>query len=121
MTQQRNVEARTVAGAGSLASREVNWYETFAFASRVAAQHGLCLDHRQLPVAGTLQWCGMADDDARKLLSLVFGGVREALANDARQDAITQAGEAISAAENWTEVARQVQRRREIDELRRAS
>lgn len=115
------MEARTQQGAGSPASRQVNWYEAFAFASRIASQYGVTLDHRELPIAGTLQWCGMADDDARKLMALVLGGVREALANDAHQDALAQAGEAISGAADWSQVSRDVRRRHEIDELRRSA
>lgn len=114
-------EACPQSGADTPASRRVNWYETFAFASRFASQHSIQLDHSVLPTAGTLQWCGLADDDARKLLALVLGGVREALTNDTRQDAIAQAGEAISGAEDWSRVAQQVQRRREIDKIRKAS
>ena len=63
----------------------------------------------------------MPDDDARKLLALVLGGVREALANEIRQDAIEEAGRGVWEGEDWSQVARQVQRRREIDEIRRAS
>lgn len=115
------MEPRAQQGAGSPASRQVNWYEAFAFASRIANQYGVALDHRELPIAGTLQWCGMANDDARKLMALVLGGVRDALANDAHQDALAQAGEAISAAEDWSQVSRDVYRRHEIDKIRRAS
>lgn len=114
-------EARPELGAGSPASRQVNFYETFAFASRFAAQHGIQLDHRALPIAGTLQWCGLPDDDARKLLAVVLGGVREALTNETHQDAIAQAAEDVHGGEDWSEVSRQVRRRREIDEIRRAS
>lgn len=114
-------EARPDREAGTPAcNRQVNFYETFTYAARVAAEHGVALAH-DLPIAGTLQWCGMPDDDARKLMALVLGGVREALANEARQDAIAEAGEAIWEAEDWRTVARQVQKRREIDEIRRAS
>lgn len=121
MTDKIQTEARPDRGAGSPASRQVNWFETFAFASRFAAQHGIPLDHRALPIAGTLQWCGLPDDDARKLLALVLGGVREALTNNIHQDAIAQAGKAISAAEDWSRVAKQVRRRREIDAMRRSA
>ena len=84
-------------------------------------QPSILLDHRALPIAGTLQWCGLPDDDARKLLALVLGGVREALTNNIHQDAIAQAGNAISAAEDWSRAAKQVRRRREIDAIRRSA
>ncbi|KUI37597.1 hypothetical protein AU195_18285 [Mycobacterium sp. IS-1496] len=108
-------------GGGTPPSRQVNWYETFRYAAHVAAQRGVALDHRELPIAGTLQWCGMADTDARKLLSLILGGVREAITNDARQDAVRDAGEAVWEGEDWSDAARQLLRRREIDDLRNAS
>lgn len=99
-------EARTDHGAGSPASQEVNWYETLRFAERWAANHGVALDHHL--VAGTPQWCQMPDDDARKLMALVLGGVREALTNDTRQAAIAEAQQEISADYDWARISRQV-------------
>ncbi|ORA69343.1 hypothetical protein BST23_01455 [Mycolicibacterium elephantis] len=122
MTHQKiEQEARPDSGAGSPASRSINWYETLIYAGRIAAQHNVALDHRDLPIPGTMQWCGLPDGDARKLLALILGGVREALTNSSRQDAIADAGEAVWEAENWSQVAQQVQRRRQIDAIRRAS
>lgn len=122
MTDRRNAETRPdTIGAGSPASRSINWYETYTYANRIAAQHDVVLGDRALPIPGAIQWCGLPDDDARKLLALILGGVREALINSARQDAVADAGEQISAAEHWGQLARQVQKRREIDEIRKAS
>lgn len=78
-------------------SRQVAWFEAFRFAGMVAAQHGIDLLHDGLPLPGTPLWCGLPDDDARKLLALLLGGVREAIANDARQAAVADASRAISA------------------------
>lgn len=121
MTEVKTETRHGGAVAGPPASRQVNWYEAFKYAMKVAVEHGVVLDHRALPVAGTLQWCGMADTDARKLLSLILGGVREALTNDARQEAVRAAGEAVWEGEDWSDAARQLLRRREIDDLRKAS
>lgn len=115
MTVDRNSDADTPAGTGGgiPPSRQVNWYETFRYAANIAAQRGVALDHRELPIAGTLQWCGMSDTDARKLLSLILGGVREALANEMRQQAIQEAGGEISTAAPWSQIAqRQLERAR---------
>lgn len=106
MTNQKNVETRPLTGAGSPASQQVSWYEVFRYAERLAADHGVALDHHL--IAGTPQWCGMPDDDARKLLALVLGGVREALANDARQTALAEASHEISAAADWSAVAQRI-------------
>lgn len=80
-------------------SREVSWYSTYLFAERYAATHDVQLDH--VPIPGTPDWCGMPDDDARKLLALILGGVREALANDARQQQMVDTSHDVAAAAQW--------------------
>ncbi len=87
-------------------SRQVSWYEVYRFAERLAASHGTVLDHQL--IAGTPQWCGMADDDARKLLAVIFGGVRESLANDSCQASMADASREISAAAPWSALAQRV-------------
>jgi hypothetical protein len=91
-------------------SAQVDWFEVYAFAERLAANHGAALDH--VLIAGTPRWCGMPDDDARKLLALVLGGVRDALTNDAhqtaRQIALAEASREIACSTDWSAVARQV-------------
>ncbi|MEX3644327.1 DUF2742 domain-containing protein [Mycolicibacterium porcinum] len=106
MTADRNVEARpdNTIGAGSPQSRQVSWFEVYRFADRLATSHDVALNH--LPLPGTPAWCGMDDTDARKLLALVLGGVREALGNEIHQDAMAEASQAISAAADWTATAR---------------
>lgn len=103
-------EARPSFGAGSPASQQVSWFEVYSYATRLAAQHGLGLESQ--PIPGTPQWCGMSDDDARKLLALVLGGVREALANDARQTAQADASHEISSAADWSALAQRIARGR---------
>ena len=84
---------------GTPASREISWYSTFLFAERYASDHDVALDN--LPIAGTPAWCGMPDDDARKLLALVLGGVREALNHDAAQAQLIDASHEVAAAAKW--------------------
>lgn len=91
-------------GAGSLASRQVSWFEVYRYAEHIAAQHNLALDHTLIP--GTPQWCGRPDDDARKLLALVLGGVRDALRNDAHQTAMADASREIANAATWSKLGR---------------
>lgn len=104
MQKPNNVEARPDSGAGLPVSRQVNWAETYAFAQRLAHRLGVILDHTA--VAGTPAWCGMADTDARKLLALVIGGVREAVSNDTRQAAMAEASRSVAASTNWSRVGR---------------
>jgi hypothetical protein len=87
----------------------VDWYVTYEYATKFAADHGITLS--DLPIAGTQAWCGMPDDDARKLLSLILGGVRDALTNDQHQEAMTDAGREIAGAENWSALAQRVRYR----------
>ncbi len=94
----------------SAASRQVSWFEAYEFTDKLAADHGITL--AGLPIAGTPAWCGMADHDARKLLALVLGGVREALNNDTRQQNLADASREIASAADWSAVARRIQQDR---------
>ncbi|WP_460358982.1 DUF2742 domain-containing protein [Mycobacterium sp. ZZG] len=129
-TPHHEEEARPDTGAATPAypteeipqsSRQVSWFETYTYAMRIAAQHDVVLGLPSLPIAGTQQWCGLPDEDARKLLSLILGGVREALSNEIHQDAISEAGEDIWKAADWSAAARRLLRRSEIDYIRKAS
>ncbi|OBK12970.1 hypothetical protein A5637_20670 [Mycolicibacterium fortuitum] len=95
-------------GAGSPASRQVAWFEVYSFAARFAVNHDLDLLASYEMIPGTPQWCQLADDDARKLMALVLGGVREALANDTRQEHIADAGKKICTAANWSALAQRI-------------
>ncbi|MCX8556039.1 DUF2742 domain-containing protein [Mycolicibacterium mucogenicum] len=106
MTMQPQ-EARPT-GAGSPASQQVSWFEVYSFASRIAASHGTELHH--LPLPGTPPWCGLPDDDARKLLALVLGGVREALQHEIKQEHLADAGKKIAAAVDAQAIARLIDR-----------
>lgn len=101
MVTDNDVKARPD-GAGPPASRQVAWFETYEYVARLAAEHRVVLELSA--VAGTPQWCGLPDGDARKLMALLVGGVREALANDARQAAMAEASRSVSASANWRTV-----------------
>ena len=98
--------------ATSPSSRQVAWFETYTFASRIAAQRGYSLTAAQLPAPGTPTWCGMPDSDARKLLSLLLRGVQAALADDATQAASADASREISTAADWRALAQRTHRGR---------
>ncbi len=60
-------------------------------------------------------------DTSRKLLSLARAGEHHVLRTEIGQEIRAQAAEDVWGGEDWSQVARQVQRRREIDEIRRSA
>lgn len=104
-------ETRTpVRGAGS--SREVNLFAVHQF---LAPHLG---DPEYIP--GTPSWTQLPDDSAAKWRSVLWAAMWWAVAEDTRQEAIADAGQQISAAADWSQGSRDVHRRHQIDELRRA-
>lgn len=89
-------------------SRQVSWFEVFQFVERWTSKSAVDLD-LHLPIAGTPRWCDLPDDDARKLLAVLLGGVREALTNDIHQSAMADASHEIAGSTDWSTVARRVQ------------
>lgn len=111
------VEARPLTGAGSSAqSQEVSWWSVHQFISAVVEQANTAL-----PSAGTPSWRALDDGDPRKLLAVAVAGEHHALRVEIAQEQRAQAAEDVWGGENWSEVAQQMLRRREIDEIRRAS
>ena len=95
---------------GTPHSRQVGWYEVYSYATRLAASHGIALDPTL--IAGSPRWCGTPDDDARKMLALILGGVRDALRNDTNQEQMADVSKAVAAAADWPAIARSIQRHR---------
>lgn len=111
MTERITTETRTPnRGAGS--SREVNMF----------AVHQFLAPHLGDPdvIPGTPSWTQLPDDDAAKWRAVLWAAMWWTVSEDARQDAIAEAGQQISAAEDWSTLSRTVHRRHEIDALRRA-
>ena len=117
MTDKNTVEARTLTGAGSPASQEVQWWPVHQFLEAAVAQANC----GPLPTAGTPAWAELADGDPRKVLALALDGEHWVLRKQIGQEIRAQAAEDVQGGEDWTTVARQVQRRREIDEIRRSA
>lgn len=110
MTTRHNVEARPLTGAGS--SREVNYYAVYQF---LAPHLG---DPSVIP--GTPVWADLPDSDPAKWQAVLWAAMWWSVTEDARQDAIADAGVQIAGAEDWAVVAQQHLRRHEIDTLRKA-
>ncbi len=74
----------------------------------VAASHGIALDPTL--IAGSPRWCGTPDDDARKMLALILGGVRDALRNDTDQERMADVSKGRGGSRRLArEVARSIQ------------
>lgn len=99
----------------AVTSSEVSWWACHQFVTALVAQA-----NTTLPWAGTPAWRALDDGDPRKLLALAVAGEHHVLRIEIGQEQRAQAAEDVWGGENWIEVSRQVQRRREIDQLRRA-
>lgn len=111
MTDSNEVVAPGSEGAagGYPPSRSVSWFEVFKFVERwVRSKSSEDLD-LHLPIAGTPQWCAMPDTDARKLMAVILGGIREALNHEVVQEHRAAASQAVASSTDWSTIARRVQ------------
>ncbi len=113
---RRNGAALRLQGGGAVTgSQEICWWSVHQFITALVAQG----NNDSLPWAGTPEWAALSDGDPRKLLSLAVAGEHWTLRVQIGQEQRAQAAEDVWGGEDWRQVAQQVQRRREIDELRR--
>ena len=103
------------------ASQMVSWVPVLEFAQQLAAAAGIDLIAAGNALPGTPRWCGMADDDANKLLSLILGGVREALRHDTAQQCRAEASRAVSGSADWSQISREMLQRNDVYIPRKAS
>lgn len=96
----------------ALASQQVSWSDVHSFVLRRLQTVG------DWPMAGSPAWCDLSDCDRVKWASLLDAAQHWVLRVEYFQQVEADASSDISAAESWSTVARQVQRRREIDALR---
>lgn len=80
-------------------SQQVDWWRVHEYVSPVLNEA------RQWPMAGTIAWCEL-EDDPRKLAALFDAAQHHILRVDTAQNAVCQAGEAVSAAADWSTIAR---------------
>lgn len=86
-------------------ARTISWFEVHEFVQALTEGVG------PLPWPGTLEWLELPDDDPRKVAAVLRAGVLWALNESARQEAMAEASQAISAALDWGEIGRQIQQR----------
>ena len=94
-------------GLSIVAAQSVSWWSVHTFITAKAAEAD------DLPPAGTPRWCALADDDPRKLLALAVAGEHHVLRTEIAQEQHAQASHDISAAADWTAVAKSIRARRE--------
>lgn len=86
-------------------SRCVDWYSVHLHVLPILAEAG------SWPLAGSYAWLDLDDDDPRKLASVLDGGRRDALRNDAIGAALADASREVSKAADWPEISRAIRRR----------
>lgn len=110
-------KARPNPGAGLSGSQQVSWWRVHLFVEALVAQ----TNAGPIPGAGTPAWAALPDGDPRKLLALVVAGEHHVLRTEIAQELRAHAAEDIWTGEDWTQVASQVARRKEIDRYKEAS
>lgn len=88
------------------ASRTVDWWAVHTFVVPLLDEAG------SWPLAGSLAWQQLRDDDPVKLAAVLDAGRHWALRVDTCQTAMAQASQGISAAADWSAVARSIRRHR---------
>lgn len=78
---------------------QVNWWPVHTFVEPLLDTIG------EWPMVGTQAWCELAADDPRKWAALADAAQHWALRVDNNQQALCDAGEALSKAENWSRIA----------------
>lgn len=96
-------------------SRTVDFYPVHLFVIPMLVEAG------SWPLAGSFAWRDLDDSDPRKLAAVLDGGQRDALRNDNISAAFAQASQAISAAEDWADFARNFRRHNAVYIPRRRS
>lgn len=109
-THNRRVNPSGQAAETSVAtaSQQVSWWSVHEFITAVLDQVN------GWPLAGTAAWCSLAHDDPRKWAAVLDAGQHHALRLELNQQAHAAASRSVSAAADWTRVAREVRGRTEF-------
>jgi hypothetical protein len=83
----------------AVGSRQVQWWTVHTFVEPLLEQV------QSWPMIGTQAWVELAATDPIKIAALYDAARHHALRVDTAQQAVCDAGEAISAAENWSAIA----------------
>jgi hypothetical protein len=89
-------------------SQAVNWLTVHRWVTP------LLESARSWPMAGSVAWCQLPDDDPRKLAAVFDAARHWALRVDACQEARAEASKAVAASTDWSKVATELRRLREF-------
>jgi hypothetical protein len=102
-TTTEQVDTANCSGiAAAVSSQQVNWWEVHEFVAPVLKRAG------PLPIVGSPGWCALPDTDPRKVAALFDAAQHWALRVETCQTAECEASQAISAAADWSAVARYI-------------
>lgn len=93
----------------SSASQQVSWWSVHEFVEPALASVG------DWPMVGSPAWCALDDHDPVKWASLLAAAEHWALRVEYFQQAKCEAAQDVSAATDWTAVARTIRNRREFE------
>lgn len=91
-----------------ISSRTVDWWSVHKFVKPYLDAVG------DYPMAGTLAWQELPDDDPRKRAALLDGASHHALRIEHNQRSLAEASRSVSAAADWPQVAGEVRQREDF-------
>lgn len=89
-------------------SRQVRWFDFHEWVQPYLDAAG------EWPMVGSQAWFDLPDDDPRKFAAICDAAQHFALRLETCQQARAEASRAVSAAEDWTQVAREIRNREEF-------
>jgi Protein of unknown function (DUF2742) len=89
-------------------SQQVSWWSVHEHVAPILARAG------SWPMAGSPEWCALADDDPVKLASLLDAARHWALRVETCQVAECEASSDVSAAADWASISRKIKDRNEF-------
>jgi Protein of unknown function (DUF2742) len=89
-------------------SRQTSWSDVHLFVEPLLAEVG------DWPMAGSVEWSALPDDDPRKWAALLDAAQHWALRVETCQVAECEASQEISAAADWGQIGRQIRQNREF-------
>jgi hypothetical protein len=91
-----------------VSSQQVSWWSVREYVRPVLLRAG------SWPMVGTPEWCGLADDDPRKIAAVFDAASHWALRVELCQEAQCQASQAISADADWAAIAQHISNHNEF-------